>query len=254
MSTSVTLSDKLANMCQQKRVDIVSQFGGDIAKADKFTSDLRLMSLEPSIRNCEDKSIFITALQVVQTDLSIIKQLGEAYLVPYKGKATLQIGYKGWLKLAKQSGYTIQCEAVYTCDDFDFSIDEKGKHLKMKANFDDRDDSNSKWVHENIKGVVVWVDDGNSKILEFVNAKKLKQLKNNSPASEKSPAWNNWASEMYRAKAIKWVVSKLPQTEKVVKLQELENRVERVGDSQENGLSSSNDINALVVDVDSEND
>lgn len=48
--------------------------------------------------------------------------LGQAYVIPFKGRATVVIGYKGWLTLAHRSGHieAIKARIVYERDEFDY--------------------------------------------------------------------------------------------------------------------------------------
>ena len=53
---------------------------------------------------CEPKSIFLSALRAATLGLSCDPVLGHAFLVPYKSKATFQVGYKGIMNLATRTG------------------------------------------------------------------------------------------------------------------------------------------------------
>lgn len=52
---------------------------------------------------CEQKSVYTAMAACAQLGLSLHVQLGQAYLVPFSGKCTLIIGYKGFVKLLWQS-------------------------------------------------------------------------------------------------------------------------------------------------------
>ena len=50
------------------------------------------------------ESIFMSAAAAASLDLSISPSIGHCYIVPYKGNAQFQLGYKGFIQLAQRSG------------------------------------------------------------------------------------------------------------------------------------------------------
>ena len=115
--------NQLKGFAMQKQSEIISIFGNNQNKAERFASDLALLSMNDSLLRCDAQSVFSVALNVAQVGLSIIPQEKEAYIVPFKGKAQLQVGYIGWQKLAMESGILIECELCYECDDLHVAAD-----------------------------------------------------------------------------------------------------------------------------------
>jgi recombination protein RecT len=76
-------------------------------------------------------------MNAAQLGLEPNTPLGQAYLIPYKNKGTLeaqfQIGYKGLIDLAYRSGQvkTIYAEAVHENDEFEYELglEPKLKHI-----------------------------------------------------------------------------------------------------------------------------
>lgn len=56
------------------------------------------------LQECTLRSIMGAAVLAATVNLSINPALGHAYLVPYKGQCTLQVGYKGMIQLAHRTG------------------------------------------------------------------------------------------------------------------------------------------------------
>lgn len=74
-------------------------------KAKNFISTLiGIYNGNPKLQECHPVSIVGAAGLAAITDLSISPTLGQAYIVPYKGKATFQIGWKGLVQLAHRTG------------------------------------------------------------------------------------------------------------------------------------------------------
>lgn len=82
-------------------------------------SIIDLYSSDTSLQQCEPKALVLECLKAATLKLPINKQLGFAYIVPYKTKGVLtpnfQIGYKGYIQLAMRSGQyrTLNANCVY---------------------------------------------------------------------------------------------------------------------------------------------
>ena len=215
-SPAKNFNSLMAKFAEQKMSEIVALSGGSRVKADKFVTDLTLLGMDKNILECDPVSVFSVALKIAQVGLSIVKEQKQAYIVPFMEqgvkKAQLQIGYIGWRILAKRAGYDIDAELVYECDKFEYTVDENGKKFIFEANLKDRNETDAAWINENLLGAMVWARDKNGVTKDFISAKKLNQLKNTNQAVKKGKfsAWTNWSEEMYKAKAIKYIDSKLP--------------------------------------------
>ena len=201
-----------------KMSQISTIVGNDKAKASVFASAIVNMANDGSLRNCNVESIVNTAMQIVQIGLHPNKLFGQAYVVPYKGVAQLQIGYKGLISLGYRNGWKFRAVSVYACDEF-------------KQEF-------------NLKGVLVYaVDKQGAEFSEFVSKKKLEQLRTTSPNQNKeelSGTWANWAEEMYKAKAIKHVASRLPINDSLAEALSLEDEPIRAEQSKPQTPKSQN--------------
>jgi len=74
----------------------------------------------PSLLNCTPESLFGATIVAGQMGLMLGSALGQAYLIPFKGKATLIPGYKGYIQLVNRSGQVgvISATTVYDKDHF----------------------------------------------------------------------------------------------------------------------------------------
>jgi recombination protein RecT len=59
----------------------------------------------PELMKCTGLSILSCAVQAAQLGLEIGGVMGQSYMVPYSGRATFQIGYRGMIELAFRSGH-----------------------------------------------------------------------------------------------------------------------------------------------------
>ena len=100
-----------------QREDVVQKFQELLGKrASSFlTSVLSVVSQSELLAKADPKTVYMAALTSATLDLPINQNLGFAYIVPYKGQAQFQMGYKGFIQLALRSGQflTISASPVY---------------------------------------------------------------------------------------------------------------------------------------------
>jgi recombination protein RecT len=65
---------------------------------------LILVANSQDLQNCTPQSILISAMRAASLKLSVDPSSGQAWIIPYKGVATFQIGYKGVYELALRTG------------------------------------------------------------------------------------------------------------------------------------------------------
>ncbi len=76
----------------------------------------------PALLECDRQSIFNSAMSAACLGLEVDGVTGQAYLIPFKGKAQLVIGYKGYNTLAARSGITITGAVVREGDTFEYEL------------------------------------------------------------------------------------------------------------------------------------
>ena len=112
-----------------------------------ITSVIQSVSGNDLLAKADINSIFQAAATAAVLNLPINNNLGLAYIVPYKGKAQFQLGYKGFIRLAIRSGEyeTISSTPIYEgqllennplsgCK-FDFSVPQKGEPIGYASYF-----------------------------------------------------------------------------------------------------------------------
>ena len=203
-----------------KMSQISTIVGNDKAKASVFASAIANMANDYGLRNCSVESIVNTAMQIVQIGLNPNKLFGQAYVVPFKLKnggetAQLQIGYKGLISLGMKNGWKFRAVAVYDCDNFSLEFNGLDDKIHFAPNYNERSDDDGDWVFSHLVGVIVYAKDSSDNVFsEFVSKKKLEKLRlksqNQSKKDKLEYIWLDWAEEMYKAKALKYVASRLP--------------------------------------------
>jgi recombination protein RecT len=130
----------------------IKKFEGEIKKAlpsvitpERFTRMvLSAISTNPKLASCTPNSFLGAMMSAAQLGLEPNTPLGQAYILPYQNKGTLeaqfQIGYKGLIDLAYRSGEVelVQAHIVYENDTFEceFGLDAKLRHVPADSDRD----------------------------------------------------------------------------------------------------------------------
>lgn len=191
---------------------------------DKFIrTTLTVLSQNPDLVKCERSSLMGSIMSAASLGLMPENFLGEAYIVPYKGKATLQVGYKGLLALARRSGEisNISHGVVYEKDEY---IYEQGddSHLMIKPFMGNSDPGPAIFAW-----CVITLKDG-SKQREVMKAYEVEAIRMASP-SKNSPAWRNSWGEMARKTVLKRALKTAPRSTEMDQALALDNVAEGGG-------------------------
>lgn len=80
----------------------------------EFVSNLlALVDGDDNLKKCDPQKLMMCAMNATALNLSLNKNLGQAYIIPYKDVPSFQMGYKGFIQLAIRSGqykYLNACE------------------------------------------------------------------------------------------------------------------------------------------------
>ena len=197
--------------------DYIKVMQKEIAKAlpsvitpERFTRiTLSALSANPKLSGTTPQSFLGAMMTAAQLGMEPNTPLGQAYLIPYNNKGTLecqfQLGYKGLIDLAYRSGevITIQAHAVYENDEFNFAfgLEPKLEHIPAVS-----DHGEPKWFYAIFRTKdggfgfeVMSVDDIRA------HAKKYSQ----SYGSNYSP-WKNNFEEMAKKTVLKKVLKYAP--------------------------------------------
>lgn len=170
----------------------------------------------PKLLDCSPESLMQCVLECAQLGLLPDGILGQAYLVPYKATATLQIGYRGILELARRSNQIkfVVAEAVYDCDDFSISYAPK-RTISHDPAIDDEhrgEKEKGKYLPKGFRGVyalVLYKDDTID--FEYLPLHKVERIRAGSQAgSSADGSWINHFEEMARKTAIRALGKRLP--------------------------------------------
>jgi recombination protein RecT len=84
---------------------VKARFASVVGNADAYISSVMITVRESKqLQECQPESIYLSALRAATLKLSTDPATGQAYIVPFKGRATLIVGYKGLYDMAVRTG------------------------------------------------------------------------------------------------------------------------------------------------------
>lgn len=162
------------------------------------------MSNNATLRACDPQSIYLGLLACAVTGLEPGALKGEAYLVPFGGKATFIPGWKGLVKQARRSREIIGITAnvVREADRFDIDLGTANSITHRPALTGERGGV--------IGAYAIATMDGGQRELEWMDIADLDAIRKIAEARGKSPAWSGWADQMQRKSVLRRLCKRLP--------------------------------------------
>lgn len=156
------------------------------------------------LRECTPQSIYLGLLACAVTGLEPGALKGEAYLVPYRNKGTMEAtfmaGYRGLIKQARRSKEikAIGAQVVFERDEFDIDLGTANMLVHKPAMRDRGEIIGAYAIARTTTGVdeIEWMDRDD---LDAVKA-----------AGNSGPAWTDWADQMYRKAPYRRLCKRLP--------------------------------------------
>lgn len=183
----------------------VAPDGYDVVRAIKLAAKAIIQN--PDLVRCTGASIKLAVINAVELGLDLSVSTGQAYIVPFKDRAQLIIGYRGWKKLVLESGHIsgIDAQVVYkneTCL-VELGTDPKVTHT---PGFDGGD----------IVGayVIAVFKDGHKQV-DVLRAEDIDRAKGASRT--KGGPWSTDFPAMVRKTAVRRICKYLPETPLIYK-------------------------------------
>lgn len=181
---------------------------------------LTATSRNPDLLACKPMSLLRAVFQAGELGLEAGGLLGEGYLVPFKDEVQFIPGYRGLIKLARQSGQlaSIEARVVYERDAFEleYGLDPKMVH---KPFLGDENRGGIKFVY-----AIALLKDGGKQIEVMTNA-EIEEIRKRSKASEKGP-WVSDFSEMARKTVVRRICKYIPMSVELARALEHEAAVD----------------------------
>jgi recombination protein RecT len=220
----------------------IKNFFGNEAQAMKFLSSVMAdVQKTPKLLECEQFSLINSYMTMAQLGLMPSGISGEAYVLPYAGKAQFQLGYQGLITLFYRAGGTgIRAELIRKNDKFDYVNGKINHSIDIFKTNSERGEIVGAYAIANVNG---------EEIVKAMNVKDILDFGKNfskSFTSEHSP-WkekNDPEGWMYKKTVLKQLAKMLPKNETINKAFEADNQDSRIADirakADNNNLSMGN--------------
>lgn len=223
MSNKPTIADRLrqTGLQNMSRTDLTKSFElykAQIAQAlPKHLSPDRVimmtvdvMERNPKLKECTPQSVIGAIMQASVLGFQPAPALGECYFVPYGKECQFQIGYRGWLSLARRSGEIkfVVAECVYSNDLFT-------RKLGLFPSLEHEPAEENRGEFRGVYAVVHYLNGGYNFV--YLTKQQVEGLRRRNKFQGASPsgAWATDYDEMAKAKAIKKLKAYLPLGEEI---------------------------------------
>lgn len=229
MSTELKPLDQFRAQLAHKDLatQLLNYLGQDEARLRKMQSAvIASVQAVPDLLKCDRGSMMQAIIACAEFNLYPSSVSGDAFILPYKGKAKFQLGYKGKIKLLYRAGtQAIDTQIVYENDLFEYEagLNPRLEHVPVKFGAD-RGKPVGVYAIAVVNGQKLFKVMGREQVMEF---KKLSQA-----ADSKYSPWNSNDPElwMWRKTALGQLEKTLPKDEVLEKAIALDNEMSVVAE------------------------
>jgi recombination protein RecT len=192
-----TQKEKVRNLVvSQKAAFEVVNSNLDFNREAQFA--LQLLYNSEALQKCEPDSIANAVKNVALTGITLNPSLKLAYLVPRKGKCTLDISYMGLIEIAINSGVVtgMTAEVVHENDFFDFQLGTE-KFIKHRPALFERGNMICAYA------IATIAKSNNKEFLIMTKDQILKIRKASEASGSAYSPWNTWEESMWKKTVIR---------------------------------------------------
>jgi recombination protein RecT len=177
---------------------------------------LNCVAKTPRLQECGVSSILQCVFTAAELGLEPGGALGHAYLVPFKGTATLIIGYRGFIQLMRNSGQLASIRAVVVHEKDVFKLREGIEQSIKHEPFLDGEPGALKYVY-----CVAKLKDGSVQI-EVMTKAQIDAIRARSRSANDGP-WVTDYEEMAKKTVVRRIAKYLPMSAEVEKAIDFDN-------------------------------
>jgi recombination protein RecT len=173
---------------------------------------LTVIQKSPGLKKCTPLSLLACVVECAQLRLDPDPLLGEVYFVPYKDQAALQVGYKGFAKLAYNTGdiHKITAYVVRKGEKFRYAAGTAESLIhEPKDHGVEKDDST--WTHAY---AVAFFRDGHTdqQVLERAEVFRRRSRSRAFTSGKQDTPWITDPETMWKKSAIRALATRLPKS------------------------------------------
>ncbi|WP_180980996.1 recombinase RecT [Pseudovibrio exalbescens] len=228
------MSNELANIAERRAYEMYQARGSELeaalpshVNAERFKRNvINAFKENPKLARCDGMDVFYEIMGVAALGLYVDRHLGEAYLIVGKGdKPQARLGYRGLIKLAKQSGEikSFTAGSVRENDSVEF---ERGSETFFRHKYDlfaDRGDLRAYYA-------VVKFANGETDF-ETMTVEETHKIRDRSDGWRafkadkiKSTPWATDEEEMAKKTVVRRLIKRLPQSPEMSQAFQIDDR------------------------------
>lgn len=177
----------------------------------------------PKLLQCDPISVVGCVVESSQLGLMCDGITGEAYMVPFGNKATLIPGYRGLIKLARQSGELVSIHGylVYSCDKFsvEYGLEPTIKHVPNFKSDKYGADNEVEFAY-----AVARLKDGTIQH-EVMTRREVDAIRGRSRSGDRGP-WVSDYGQMAKKTVLRRLLKLLPLSAEMQRAEELERQLD----------------------------
>lgn len=179
--------------------------GFEWSASDLVRFTIREALQTPALQQCSPRSVLMSLMVAAQLGLDPSGAKGEGYLVPFRGECSFMPGYRGLLKLVRESGLRVVAHIVYEGDTFSCGLGTD-EYVRHSPTLSDRGA---------VVGAYAVAREGDGAIFDItlMTADELERVREDAKSrnrGKESPAWARWPEEMYRKTILRRICKTLP--------------------------------------------
>lgn len=157
----------------------------------------------PKLLECDETSVKLAFLNIAGLGLDPSGGTGEAYVLPFKGKATPIISFRGYIALAIRSGAATAMNSgvVYENDLLEFETGSD-PFLRHKRTFSDRGNVMCYFATAKLPS--------GANLIEIMDASEVESIAKRSPSAGKGGPWSTDYTEMGRKTVLRRLSKSIP--------------------------------------------
>lgn len=171
-----------------------------------FRTDVALaLRQDDKLGKCTPESVWSAVTFIARLGLSIGAHEGQAYLIPYNGRATAVVGAQGRIELAYRSGRIrrIVTQIVRERDEFDVEF-ASGAVVHRPYLRGDPGDALFAWAG-------IWLTDQPDPLVEIMHRADIDKIRSKSKSPDSS-AWKDHFNEMWRRSCLNRALKRAPKS------------------------------------------
>jgi recombination protein RecT len=205
MSTALTRTADTVGQMLAANADALNEALARHVDADRLIRvSLAQIRKTPALAKCSPVSLAQAIMEAGRLGVEP-GLLGQAYLVPYGTEATLIVGYRGLIELARRSGNVTKVEAriVHEHDAFEVEFGSSARFSHRPNLFGDRGKPIGVYAE------ATYADAAGTVQREFMTVAEVEAIRARSKAGRSGPWVSDWA-EMAKKTAVRRLVKMLP--------------------------------------------